>query len=304
LARASTRTRIGRSVLGSPLILASGIVGVTAASLSRALASGAGAAVSKSIGLEPREGYRNPTLVGTDGGLLNAVGLANPGADGFSEELKKVKGKGLPIIVSIFGGGAKELSQVTQILDGNDFIAYELNLSCPHVEGVGTEIGHDPEIVASVVKAVRARTSKPVFAKLSPNTEKLVEVAKAAIDSGAYGLTAINTIRAMAIDVETQRPVLSNKFGGLSGNAIRPVAVRCVYELRKEFDVPIMGCGGVSRWEHAVELLLAGANAVQIGTGLYEGYGVFSRVAKGIVEYMKRKRVRAVGDLVGLSHRF
>lgn len=291
-------------MLENPLVLASGIVGVTASSLTRAIASGAGAAVSKSIGLEPREGYKNPTLVGTDCGLLNAVGLANPGAKVFSEELAKVKGKGLPIIVSIFGGGPIEFRRVVQILDGNDFIAYELNLSCPHVEGVGTEIGHDPGIVASVVKAVISETSKPVFAKLSPNTDRLIEVAKAAIDSGAVGLTAINTIRAMAIDVGTQRPLLSNKFGGLSGSAIRPVAVRCVFELRQELDVPIMGCGGVSRWEHAVELLLAGASAVQIGTGLYEGYGIFRRVTRGLTEYMMRKKVKGVGDLVGLSHRF
>lgn len=295
---------MGKIVLENPLVLASGIVGVTTASLSRAIESGAGAAISKSIGLEPREGYKNPTLVGTDCGLLNAVGLANPGAKVFSEELAKVRGKGLPIIVSIFGGGPIEFRRVTQILDGNDFIAYELNLSCPHVEGVGTEIGHDPGTVASVVKAVTSETSKPVFAKLSPNTDRLIEVAKAAIDSGAVGLTAINTIRAMAVDVETQRPVLSNKFGGLSGNAIRPVAVRCVFELHQELDVPIMGCGGVSRWEHAVELLLAGASAVQIGTGLYEGYGIFRRVTRGLTEYMKKKKVRSVGDLVGLSHRF
>ncbi|MBI3116627.1 MAG: dihydroorotate dehydrogenase [Thaumarchaeota archaeon] len=295
---------MGKTVLENPLVLASGIVGVTTSSLSRAIESGAGAAVSKSIGLEPREGYKNPTLVGTDCGLLNAVGLANPGAKVFSEELAKVRGKRLPIIVSIFGGGPIEFRRVTQILDGNDFIAYELNLSCPHVEGVGTEIGHDPGIVASVVKAVTSETSKPVFAKLSPNTDRLIEVAKAAIDSGAVGFTAINTIRAMAVDVETQRPVLSNKFGGLSGNAIRPVAARCVFELHQELDVPIMGCGGVSRWEHAVELLLAGASAVQIGTGLYEGYGIFQRVTRGLKEYMKRKKVRSVGDLVGLSHRF
>ncbi len=295
---------MGEIALENPLVLASGIVGVTAASLSRALESGAGAAVSKSIGLEPREGYKNPTLVGTDCGLLNAVGLANPGAKVFSDELAKVRGRGLPIIVSIFGGGPIEFRKVTQILDGNDFIAYELNLSCPHVEGVGTEIGHDPRIVASVVKAVTSETSKPVFAKLSPNTDRLIEVAEAAIDSGAVGLTAINTIRAMAVDVETQRPVLSNKFGGLSGNAIRPVAVRCLFELRQEFDVPMMGCGGVSRWEHAVELLLAGASAVQIGTGLYEGYSIFPRVIRGITEYMKKKKVKNVGELVGLSHRF
>lgn len=290
--------------LENPLMLASGIAGVTVKTLTRAVESGAGAAVSKSIGLEPREGYRNPTVVATDSGLLNAVGLSNPGARVFSEELSEVKGRHLPIIVSIFGGGPVEFGRVTEILDGNEFLAYELNLSCPHVEGVGTEIGHDPEIVASVVKAVRARTKRPVFAKLSANTHRMVEVARAAVDSGADGLTAINTMRAMAIEVETRRPVLTNKFGGLSGGAIRPIAVARIFELHEALKVPIIGCGGVSSWEHAVEMILAGASSVEMGTALYEGYGVFEKVNRGIERYMKRKRYRKIEEMVGLGHRF
>jgi dihydroorotate dehydrogenase (NAD+) catalytic subunit len=156
----------------------------------------------------------------------------------------EVKGKGLPIFVSIFGGDEAEFSSVARTLDGNDFAAYELNLSCPHVKGVGTEVGHYPEEVSKVVKAVKAVTQKPVFAKLSPNTHRLVEVAQAAVDSGADGLTAINTVKSFPIDLETGKPALSNGFGGLSGAAIRPIALRCVYELREKFDVPIMGCGG------------------------------------------------------------
>jgi dihydroorotate dehydrogenase (NAD+) catalytic subunit len=290
--------------LDNPLSLASGIAGVTVATLARAVESGAGAAVSKSIGLEPRKGYRSPTLVATDSGLLNAVGLANPGARIFSEELSAVRGRRLPIIVSIFGGGPVEFARVAEILDGNEFLAYELNLSCPHVEGVGTEIGHDPEVVASVVKAVRARTQKPIFAKLSANTHRMVEVATAAVDSGADGLTAINTMRAMEIEVETGRPVLDHKFGGLSGDAIRPIALARVYELYENVKVPIIGCGGVSTWEHAVEMMLAGASAVEVGTALYEGYGVFNKINRGIEEYMKRKKHRRVQDMVGLGHKF
>jgi dihydroorotate dehydrogenase (NAD+) catalytic subunit len=304
LVNISLNTRLGEIELQNPLVLASGIVGVTVSSLVRAIDSGAGGAVSKSIGLEPREGYKNPTLVGVDCGLLNAVGLANPGARVFSEELIRIKGKHLPIFVSIFGGGPKEFARIVEILDRHDFIGYELNLSCPHVEGVGIEIGHEPEIVAMVVKAVASKTSKPIFAKLSPNTHRINEVAKVAIDSGAKGLTAINTVRAMAIDSETQRPILTNKFGGLSGDAIRPIAVRCIYDLSHEFDVPIMGCGGVSKWEHAVELLLAGASAVQIGTALHQGYGIFNQIDRGIQEYMRRKRFRRLRDLIGISHKF
>jgi dihydroorotate dehydrogenase (NAD+) catalytic subunit len=290
--------------LENPLLLASGVVGVTVDSLIRAVESGAGAAVSKSIGLEPREGYRNPTLVATDSGLVNAVGLSNPGARIFSEELSAVKGRRLPLIVSIFGGGPVEFGRVVELLDGNEFLAYELNLSCPHVEGVGTEIGHDPEVVASVVKAVRARTKKPIFAKLSANTHRMVEVAKAAVDSGSDGLTAINTMRAMTIEVETRRPTLSHKFGGLSGPAIRPIAVARIYELYQAFKVPIIGCGGVSTWEHAVEMMLAGAGAVEIGTALYQGYGVFQEINRGVESYMKRKKLKTVQEMVGLGHKF
>ena len=290
--------------LENPLILASGIAGVTVKTLTRAIDEGAGAVVSKSIGLEPREGYRNPTLVATDSGLINAVGLSNPGARVFSEELSEVKGRKLPMVVSIFGGGPVEFGRVTEILDGGDFLAYELNLSCPHVEGVGTEIGHDPEVVASVVRAVRSRTAKPIFAKISANTHRVVEVARAAVGSGANGITAINTMRAMTIDVETGRPVLTHKLGGLSGTAIRPIAVATIYELYEELKVPIIGCGGVSSWEHAVEMFLAGASAVELGTALYEGYGVFGSINQGIDRYMKRKKYRRLQEMVGVGHRF
>lgn len=290
--------------LANPLILASGIVGVTVTSLARAIQSGAGGAVSKSIGLEPREGYRNPTLVASDAGLLNAVGLSNPGARIFAEELSAVRGRRLPIIVSIFGGGPIEFGRVVELLDDNEFLAYELNLSCPHVEGVGTEIGHDPEVVSTVVKAVRAKTTKPIFAKLSANTHRMLEVARAAVDSGADGLTAINTMKAMAIEVETRRPTLSHKFGGLSGGAIRPIAVARIFEIHQSLKVPIIGCGGVSSWEHAVEMMLAGASAVEVGTALYRGYGVFDEINRGIREYLTRKNCRSVKELVGLGHKF
>lgn len=303
MAGRSLRVSLAGFRLENPLLLASGIVGVTVPSLIRALDSGAGGAISKSIGLEPREGYRNPTLVASDAGLLNAVGLSNPGARVFSEELATVRGKRLPVIVSIFGGGPVEFGRVTELLDNNDFLAYELNLSCPHVEGVGTEIGHDPAVVASVVRAVREKTKKPIFAKLSANTHRMVEVAKAAIDSGANGLTAINTMRAMTIEVETRRPTLTHKFGGLSGAAIRPIAVARIYELYENFRVPIIGCGGVSTWEHAVEMFLAGASAIEVGTALYGGYAIFDGINAGIREYMARKRYSRVQEMVGLGHK-
>ena len=288
--------------LSNPVVLASGVQGTSLGKVLEALKLGAGAAVTKSIGPTFREGYGEPTIVEVESGWVNAAGLPNPGAVKFSEQLAEIGGKSLPVVVSVFGGDDKEFGKVVEILDGNDFAAYELNLSCPHVEGVGTEVGHDPEEVGRVVKAVKSVTSKPVFAKLSPNTDRIVEVAAAAVDAGADGLTAINTVKAMPMDIEKGKPSLSNGYGGLSGPAIRPVALRCVYELSEEFDVPIMGCGGVVSWEHAVQFFLAGANAVQIGTATMKKLAVFNDINVGVLSYLERKGIASLDDLVGSGH--
>ncbi|MGD0477114.1 MAG: dihydroorotate dehydrogenase [Nitrososphaerales archaeon] len=298
----SVRVQMGSLQLANPTLLASGIHGSSLLKVVEALRLGAGGAVTKSIGPVAREGYKEPTLVEVEGGWVNAAGLPNPGAERFSEELSSIRGKRLPVFVSIFGGNEKEFTQVVKTLDVNEFIAYELNLSCPHVAGVGTEVGHDPELVSRVVSAVKSKTEKPVFAKLSPNTDKLVEVAQAAVDSGADGLTAINTLKAMPIDIESGKPSLSNGYGGLSGGAIRPVALRCVYELREWFDVPIMGCGGVSTWEHAIEFFLAGADAVQVGTATIKKFAIFNDITFGVISYLDRKGFPNLKDIVGAAH--
>ncbi len=295
--------KMGRLQLANPAVLASGVHGSSLSKVLDAIRFGAGGAVTKSIGLRPREGNAEPTLVEVDSGMVNAAGLPNPGAQRFAEELRAVMGKRLPIFVSIFGSDEEEFERVARTLDDNDFMAFELNLSCPHVAGVGTEVGHDPELVGRVVKRVKRATEKPVFAKLSPNTDRLVEVARAAVDAGADGMTAVNTIRAFPIDVETGRQALSNGFGGLSGGAIRPVALRCVYELRQEFEVPIMGCGGVSSWEHAVQFFLAGADAVQIGTATIGRFAMFNELNLGIISYLERKGLARLDELVGAAHR-
>lgn len=289
--------------LSNPTLLASGVHGSSLARVLRALEVGAGGAVTKSIGLAPRAGYPEPTLVEVESGMVNAAGLPNPGAERFSDELARVRGKKLAIVVSVFGGDEKEFAQVVRTIDGNDVAAYELNLSCPHVSGVGTEVGHRPELVSEVTRSVKMSTKKPVFAKLSPNTERLVEVARAAVDAGVDGLTAVNTVRALPIDVESGKPALSNRYGGLSGGAMRPVALRCVYELREEFELPIMGCGGVATWQDAVQFFLAGADAVQVGTATIRRFDVFNDINLGILSYMERKGVRRLADLVGLAHR-
>ena len=295
--------KIGGLQLSNPVLLASGVHGSSLAKVLGALRVGAGGAVTKSIGPVAREGYAEPTLVEVESGMVNAAGLPNPGAGRFAQELEQIRGKDLPVIVSIFGGDENEFERVVRALDGCDFAAYELNLSCPHVSGVGTEIGHDPELVAGVTRAVKRLTKRPVFAKLSPNTDRLVQVARAAVDGGADGLTAVNTVRAFPIDVESGGAALSNGYGGLSGGAMRPVALRCVYEIREELEVPIMGCGGVGRWEDAVQFFLAGADAVQVGTATVKKFEIFNDINLGVVSYLERKGIGRVSDLVGAAHR-
>jgi dihydroorotate dehydrogenase (NAD+) catalytic subunit len=206
--------------------------------------------------------------------------------------------------VSVFGYTAEEYAAVARKAAKAGADAVELNVSCPHVKKTGAEIGQDPKMLAEVVTEVKAAVRKPVIVKLSPNVADIVEVAKAAVKAGADALTAINTVKAMAIDAETQMPVLSNVKGGLSGPAIKPIALRCVYEIfEANLQVPILGCGGVTDWRDAVEFLLAGASAVQVGTGVaLEEPSVFQAINRGVAAYLKKKGYGSVKEIVGLSH--
>jgi dihydroorotate dehydrogenase (NAD+) catalytic subunit len=292
--------------LQNPTMLAAGIFGMTGASLIEAIDNGAGAVVTKSVGPKPQEGYHNPAVVHVDCGLLNAMGLPNPGVHEFAEEIRELKQARahVPIIVSVYGFSAEEFAETALVAAKAGADAVELNVSCPHVKKTGSEIGQNPSLVAEVVKKVKAVVHKPIIVKLTPNVSDAVEVAEAGVKAGADAVTAINTLRAMAIDVETAHPILANRVGGLSGPAIKPVAVRCVYELFEEVKVPIIGCGGVTTWRDAVEFLMAGASAVQIGTAVAsEGLGVFKSVTNGMDSFLKQKRFGSVKDLVGLSHR-
>ncbi len=291
--------------LVNPTMLASGILGYTGLSLKSVIEAGAGAVVTKSLGLEPRNGYPNPTVVQVDCGLLNAMGLPNPGISHFGEELKELKNTGVPIILSIYGFSSEEFGKVAETAVNLGADALELNVSCPHVEKAGAEIGCDASLLAEVVGEVKGRVEKPVFVKLTPNVADIGEVAGAAVEAGADAITAVNTVKAMAIEIETGRPLLANKFGGLSGPAIKPIAVRCVYDVFRSVDVPVIGCGGITNWQDAVEFMLAGASAVQIGTAIaFNGVEVFSSVARGIDAYLKKKGYKNVKELVGLAHNF
>jgi dihydroorotate dehydrogenase (NAD+) catalytic subunit len=291
--------------MDNPTALASGILGYSADMLQVIVENGAGAVVTKSVGVTPRLGYANPSVVQVEGGLVNAVGLPNPGIDQYVEEITFAKSVLMvPLIVSVFGYSADEYALVSRKAVEAGAGAVELNVSCPHVKYAGSEIGQNPQLLKDVVAKVKAAVRKPVFVKLSPNVTDIVEIAAMAVKAGADALTVINTVRAIAIDAETALPMLSNIRGGLSGPAIKPIALRCVYDIAETLKVPIIGCGGITDWRDAVEFLLAGAQAVQIGTAIaLEDMGVFNAINRGVTSYLKRKGFRSVNDIVGISHR-
>ncbi len=288
--------------MDNPVMLAAGILGTTGASLKRAAKSGAGGVVTKSVGVAPRDGHRGPTVVQVEGGLLNAMGLPNPSYHNFQEEIDLGRDGGVPVVASIFGSGPDEFVEVAQGLDADGF---ELNLSCPHAERYGAEIGCEACNVEEITRAVKGNVSVPVWVKLTPNVAEIVGLGLAAQRGGADGVVAINTLKAMAIDVESGRPILGNRFGGLSGPAIKPVAVRCVYELASALEIPVIGVGGVSSWQDAAEMIMAGAAGVQVGTALGkpEGYGIFGSIAEGLSIYLDRKEM-TLEELVGMARRF
>jgi dihydroorotate dehydrogenase (NAD+) catalytic subunit len=291
--------------LKNPTVLASGILGYSAESLMNIVEGGAGAVITKSIGLKPRAGYANPTVAQTKCGLLNAMGLPNPGINAYVQEIRHTKTiLPVPLIVSVYGYSPEEYAATAKKAADAGADAIELNVSCPHVKETGSEIGQNPAVLAEVVKKVKAAVHKPLIVKLSPNVTDIVATAEAAVKAGADALTAINTVKAMAIDAETALPILSNKRGGLSGPAIKPIALRCVYDICERVKVPVMGCGGITNWRDAVEFYLAGASAVQVGTAIaLNGSGVFQTINRGVEAYLKKKKFRSVTEIVGLSHR-
>jgi len=296
-------TEIAGLKLTNPTMLAAGILGLSGAFLRRVAEAGAGAVVTKSVGLKPRIGYPNPTVVQVDCGLLNAMGLPSPGIHSFGEEIKEAKKGGVPVVVSIYGFSPRDFAEAAKVAVEEGADALELNVSCPHVEKTGSEIGQSPRLVAKVVKEVKNKVDKPVFVKLTPNVADISLVAEAAAKAGADAVTAINTVRAMTINIETTQPVLANRIGGLSGPAIKPIAVRCVYEIHRRVEVPVVGCGGIARWQDAVEFMLSGASAVQVGTALaFEELDIFKSITEGIAAYLERMGFRSVKDIVGLSH--
>jgi dihydroorotate dehydrogenase (NAD+) catalytic subunit len=288
--------------LANPTILASGILGVSSDLMIRVARAGAAAVVTKSFNRNGREGYRNPSFIQLQGGFLNALGIPNPGMIEMRGEIEKVAVTGVPIIASVFGFDAEEFAEAAVTGEKAGASAIELNVSCPHVKEVGVEIGQKAEMVHEVVRAVKKTVRLPVFAKLTPNVTSIANIAKAARDGGADGITAVNTVLGMAIDVDAGQPALAGIMGGLSGPVLHAVAVRAVYEIRRAVDLPIIGVGGIEDWRSAVEIMMAGASAVQIGSAIaYNGLDVFRNTVTGINKFLGRSHYRSIRDIVGLA---
>lgn len=249
---------------------------------------------------EPRFGNPTPRIADCTGGMLNSVGLQNPGVDGVIEnelpKLKKVFNK--PVCANICGNSPEEYARVADKLDACSQVGWmEVNISCPNVKSGGMVFGTDPEAAASVIAAVRQVTKKPVIAKLSPNTADICGIASACENAGADGITAINTLQGMRIDLRTGKPVLANTIGGLSGPAVFPVALRAVYQISRAVDIPVIGCGGISSPEDVIEMMMAGATAVQIGSAnLVDPYACRD-IIRSLPEAMEKYGISSLADL-------
>ncbi|MBU0623648.1 MAG: dihydroorotate dehydrogenase [Candidatus Thermoplasmatota archaeon] len=287
----------------NPTMLASGVLDETGRSMLEVAKAGAGALVTKSVGKEPRPGHGNPSIVELQCGLINAMGLPNPGMEIYAAEVKEAKKGGVPVIGSVFGGSEDEIAELAGLMSVAGADAVELNLSCPHANGYGAELGSTPGLVESICRKAKKLTPVPLLAKLTPNTSSISSLAVAAERGGADAVVAINTLKAMAISPEARMPILANKFGGLSGPAIKSIGVRCVYEIFESVKIPIVGVGGISSGRDALEYVMAGATAVQIGTAVWsEGLGVFSKTSREIVQFMEENGFESVKDMVGVAH--
>jgi dihydroorotate dehydrogenase (NAD+) catalytic subunit len=300
-------TTIGAVSLPSPILTAAGTAGFATELSGWVDLASLGAVVVKSLSSDAWAGNPAPRVHGTDAGMINAVGLQNPGVDAWvAHDLPRLHTAGARVVASIWGFRVEEYalaaSRLARVAD--QLTAVEVNVSCPNLEDRRHMFGHSGEGTRAVVAAVReALPSTPLWIKLSPNVTSIVDIAGAALDAGADALVLINTVMGMVIDVETAKPALGNGGGGLSGPAIRPVAVRAIYDVRAAFPhAPIVGVGGVARGEHAVELLMAGANAVEVGTASFANPAAVANVADELTRWCASHRFTRVADLINQAH--
>jgi len=284
------RVDLGGIKMANPVTVASGTFGYGQEYAALVDVSRLGAVTVKGIRLQPWQGNPLPRHVEVPGGMINAIGLQGPGVDGFiRDDMPFLRGLGIPVIVNIWGASTDEYAEVARRLSGVPGVSgLELNISCPNVKEGGHAFGTDPRTAAALVSAVRAATPLPILPKLAPNVPDIKVFVRAAQEAGADAISMINTIPAMVIDIETRRPVLANKVGGLSGPAIHPVAVKLVYEAAQAATVPILAMGGIMEPTHAIEFLIAGATAVAVGTANFIDPSTPLRVIEGIADYLRR----------------
>ncbi len=294
--------------LRNPTVLASGILGLSHSVLARVARSGAGAVTTKSCSLKPRSGYPNPTILDWGPGLINAVGLSNPGVEVMVEEIQAAKAQlaplGVPVIASIFADTIYDFGTITRFISEAEPDLLEVNVSCPNLDDRYQQMfAADPYVSSQVTRQVKRYTDVPVLVKLSPNVTDISEIARAVVEAGADGITAINSLGpGLILNVETRRPVLAHGTGGVSGPPIRPIAVRCVHDICRAVDVPVVATGGVTTGRDVAEMLLIGATAVSMGSAIrYRGIEVFRKACEELKEYMKRHGHKDLASLRGAA---
>lgn len=296
-----TEVTIGSIRLSHPVMLASGTFGYGEEYLDLLDYSKIGAIVTKGITLEPREGNPPPRIAETAAGMLNSVGLQNPGVEAFiREKLPFFHEKRIPCIVNVAGSSVEENVQIAKILDAEEDVAgIELNVSCPNVEKGGMAFGRSASLLREVVAEVRKATGKTLITKLTPNVTDIAEMAGVAVEAGSDALSLINTLVGMAIDIEGKKPVLGEVTGGLSGPAIKPVALRMVWEVCRNVEVPVVGMGGITTAADAIEFIIAGATAIAVGTATFYHPDAAATISDGIIEYMSAHGIEDIHDLIG-----
>lgn len=293
-------TNLAGIAMNTPVLTASGTFGFGEEFAEFVDLSRLGGVMVKGTTLKPRRGNDGVRITETPMGMLNCIGLENPGVNVFLQDiLPRIQQYGMNVIVNISGNTAEEYGVLAEMLDVPGVAAIELNVSCPNVKEGGIVFGTDPKAAAAVVREAKKRTEKPVILKLSPNVTDIVEMAKAAEDAGADVLSLINTLMGMEIDIHTFRPTLGNITGGLSGPCVKPVALRMVWQVAQAVRVPIIGMGGISCWEYAVEFFLAGASAVAVGTANFVDPSVTMKICDGLDDYLSCHHMESIRDLVG-----
>ena len=297
----NTRVNLAGVELKNPVMTASGTFGSGAEYGELVDLNQLGAVVTKGVANVPWPGNPTPRIAETYGGMLNAIGLQNPGIDVFvKRDIPFLKQFDTKIIVNVCGRSEEDYCEVVERLAGEDVDMLEINISCPNVKEGGIAFGQDPKAAEKITKAVKKYAKQPVIMKLSPNVTSIAEMAKAVEAGGADAVSLINTITGMKIDINRKAFVLANKTGGVSGPAIHPIAVRMVYEAANAVKVPVIGMGGISTAEDAIEMILAGASAVSVGTANFHNPGVTMEIVDGIAEYMERQGFESVSDMVGI----